>query len=385
MAARSVDSISAASHSKARAGRSSRTSPTESNFQSPFSRTSPICTRITLAPVVSVASRTCTGRKARLSEISAPPICNSAAPPGVSHWMVGRPEALGSREGLPGSFKSTKRFMSATRAAGVRCAKVSALRAVRNLEKDCSLCEQAADKASRKAAVGASGAIAAAVGAAVLTCGAELLSCAGATDPQSNSTAAKANLNDRARRTTSILCRGKNGRQALREGRARHHFVATRGASLRGQVRLHVRQEADHPNAIFRGAQPLDRRDRLVSRIEIHDQQFLRGSKETLQRVGSRGDLHFDAEMLRRFRQLHLKKQVIHQRYDPSHWPSIIRQFAACLSSTFGPGRCATMARTPGGMQQTRAANSRTLLYYLERRTFRSKGCVGGPPRDAKP
>src|SRR5258708_40052594 len=117
--------------------------------------------------------------------------------------------------------------MSATRAGAVRWAKVSAFRVVRNLEKACSLCEQAADKASRKAAVGASGVIAAAVGAAVLTCGAELLSCASATDPQSNSTAAKASLNKSARRTTPILCPGKNGRQVLREGRARHHFVTT--------------------------------------------------------------------------------------------------------------------------------------------------------------
>src|ERR1700738_4747263 len=233
--------------------------------------------------------------------------------------MVGRPEALGSREGLPGSFKRTKRFMSATRAAGVRCAKVSAFRVVRNLEKACSLCEQAADKASRRAAVGASGATAAAVGAVVLACGAELLSCAGATDPKSNSAGGKANLTKRARRTTSILCCGKNRCKVLCEGRARHHFVATRGTSLRGQVRLHVRQEADDPYRIFVGAQPLDRRDRLASRIEIHDQQLRRGIKQSLQRVGSRGDFHFDAEMLRGFRQLHLKKQIIHQRYDPTH------------------------------------------------------------------
>src|ERR1700730_15455586 len=107
--------------------------------------------------------------------------------------MTGRPEADGSRDGWPDSFKSTKRFISATRAAGVRCANVSAFRAVRNLEKDCSLCEQAANKASRKAAVGASGAPVA--GVALLACGAELLSCAAARDPQSKSTGTKASLN----------------------------------------------------------------------------------------------------------------------------------------------------------------------------------------------
>src|ERR1700738_1529654 len=136
--------------------------------------------------------------------------------------MVGRPEALGSREGLPGSFKRTKRFMSATRAAGVRCAKVSAFRVVRNLEKACSLCEQAADKASRRAAVGASGAPVA--GVALLACGGELLFCAAGRDPQSKSTGIKASLNKDARRTTSVLCRRKNGRQILRERRARQHL-----------------------------------------------------------------------------------------------------------------------------------------------------------------
>src|ERR1700687_1222135 len=239
MAPRSVDSISAASHSKARAGKSSKTSPTESSFQSLFSRPSPICTRITLAPVVSVASRTSTGRKARLSEISAPPICNSAAPPGVCQWTVGRPEPVGSREGLPGSFKSTNRFMNATRAKGGRWAKVFTFRDVRNLEKDCSLCEQAADKASRKAAVGASGAFVA--GVTVLPGAAELVSCAADVKPKSSRVGAKASLSKGARRTTtSVLRRGKNGRQVLCEGRARHDFITTRGTSLRGQFRLHV-------------------------------------------------------------------------------------------------------------------------------------------------
>src|SRR6266849_6190577 len=345
MAARSVDSISAASHSKARAGKSSNTSPTESSFQSFFSRTSPICTRIALAPVVSVASRTSTGRNARLSEISAPPICNSAAPAGVSQRIVGRPEPVGSREGLPVSFKSTKRFMSATRAEGVRWAKVSAFRAVRYLDKDCSLCQQAANRASRKAAVGASGAFVEA--AAVPACAAELLSCAGAVKAKSNHPGTRASPSQRARCTTSILRRGEDGRQVLCERRARHHFIATRGACLRGQFRLHVRQEAHHPHAIFRGTHPLDRGDRLISRVQVYDQQFGRGIKQGHQRIGSGRHFHFNAEMLRRLRQLHLKKQVVHQRHDSAHWfaPPDSSSVALCLGSAAAAGCCATMPR----------------------------------------
>src|ERR1700730_16686827 len=148
--------------------------------------------------------------------------------------MTGRPEADGSREGWPDSFKSTKRFISATRAAGVRCANVSAFRAVRNLEKDCSLCEQAANKASRKAAVGASGAFVAE--AAILSCAVELLSCAVAITPKSSSAGAQTSPNKGARRTTSVLCRAQNCRQILCERGPRQYFIATRGARLRGQV-----------------------------------------------------------------------------------------------------------------------------------------------------
>src|SRR5258707_7883769 len=168
--------------------------------------------------------------------------------------------------------------MSATGAEGVRWAKVSAFRAVRSWEKDCSLGEQAANSASLKAAVGASGAFVEA--AAVPACAAELLSCAGAVKAKSNRPGTRASPSQRARCTTSILRRGEDGRQVLCERRARHHFIATRGARLRGQFRLYMRQEADHPHSIFRGTQPLDRGDRLASRVQLHDQQFWCGIKQ---------------------------------------------------------------------------------------------------------
>src|SRR5882762_3794025 len=108
---------------------------------------------------------------------------------------------------------STKRFISATRAEGVRRANVSAFLVVRNLEKDCSLCVQAAIKASRSAAVGASGALVGTVAAPV--CVAELDSCA--TNPEANTdTSAAETMTARAaHRITLVLCRGKNSRQIL--------------------------------------------------------------------------------------------------------------------------------------------------------------------------
>ena len=123
--------ICAESHSTASEGKSSSTSPTEINFHSPCSRTSPIFTCSTLSPVVSVASRISTGSSARLSSTSAPPICISAVPTGVSQRTSGRPAAPVTSDGLPGSFNSTNRFINATRAPAVSVANVSALRVVK--------------------------------------------------------------------------------------------------------------------------------------------------------------------------------------------------------------------------------------------------------------
>ena len=66
-----------------------------------------------------MASRRSTGIKAMLSRVARRlPIWISAAPAGVSQRTMGRPEGLAVTEGVPGSLRSTKRFMKATRAAG---------------------------------------------------------------------------------------------------------------------------------------------------------------------------------------------------------------------------------------------------------------------------
>src|ERR1700720_1485996 len=115
--------------------------------------------------------------------------------------------------------------MRATRAEGVRWANVSAFLAVKNLEKVCSLCVQAANRASRSAAVGASGAFVRGVAAAAGV--AERVSPPAIVDAQPDTSAAKAIKNKGTRRTTSVLRRGKNGRQVLRKGRAGHHLIAS--------------------------------------------------------------------------------------------------------------------------------------------------------------
>src|SRR5882724_2086295 len=316
MAARSVDSICAASHSAASEGRSSSTSPTESSFHSPFSRTSPIFTCITFAPIVSVASRTSTGRKARLSAISAPPICASAAPPGVSQRTSGLPDAPVTSAGLPGSSSSTKRFISATRAPGVSVPKVSAFRAVRNFVNSRSFCEQAAESASRSARLGPVTALGG------LLPGLELDSCARLSAPTNKVSATTERIRALTTRQfafTSILRSPKNRRQILREGRSRHDLIAARCPGLRGQIRLHVRKKSHHPHAILAGPHPLDRLNRLAARIQIHDHQFRRALQQCQQCIAAGGHLEFQTEMLRGLRHLHLKKQIVHQRHHSAH------------------------------------------------------------------
>src|SRR6185369_17733051 len=79
----------------------------------------------------------------------------SAAPSGVVQRIEGRPE-LEEKAGLPAPSSRTKRFISSTRAAGVRREKDSALRAVRTCSKRVSSWAQAAARRSRRATEGAS-------------------------------------------------------------------------------------------------------------------------------------------------------------------------------------------------------------------------------------
>src|SRR5579859_667495 len=320
MAACSVESISAASHSNASVGKSRRRRPTERSFHSPFSRTRPILTCTVLLPTVSVASRTSTGRKARLSADSAPPICSSAAPAGVWHCTVGRPEGLGRSEGLPGSLRSTKRFIKATRAEGVRRAKVSALRAVRNFANDCSLCEQAAEMASRSAAAGEPGRLVTAE--LELASGGELDSCAG-----KYCAVEEARAISRRKRMGSTRCAGtlilggaENSGKILREAGAGEDIVATGGAGLGGEVGLYVGKESDDAHAVLSGTQVLDGLERLAAGVKVDEDQLRGGVQEGEEGVVIGGDLQLDTEVLGSLRHFHLKKQVVHERDYSSHW-----------------------------------------------------------------
>src|ERR1700688_4305258 len=320
MAACSVESISAASHSNASAGKSRRRRPTERSFHSPFSRTIPILTCTVLLPTVSVASRTSIGRKARLSAVSAPPICSSAAPAGVWHCTVGRPEGLGRSDGLPGSLRSTKRFIKATRAEGVRRAKVSALRAVRNFANDCSLCEQAAEMASRSAAAGEPGT--AVAGELALASAREPDSCAGRYCAGKNPSAIsrRKRLGNNFCADTSILGGAENGGEILREAGAGENIVATGGAGLGGEVGLHVGKESDDAHAVLFRAKVFDGSQRLAAGVEVDEDQFGGGIQEGEEGVVGGGDLQLDAEVFGGFRHFHLKKQVVHERDNSSHW-----------------------------------------------------------------
>src|SRR5207245_9046951 len=83
-----------------------------------------------------------------LSRISAPPICISVVTLGVSQRTIGRPEAFRDTLALPGSLRSTNRFIRATRAEGVMRENASLLCAVRYRVKSFELWEQAAARMS---------------------------------------------------------------------------------------------------------------------------------------------------------------------------------------------------------------------------------------------
>ncbi len=100
----------------------------------PSSRTKPMVIWRTFAPVESVTSRNSMGRNARLSRVSVPPMDISVVTSGVSQRTIGRPAGFAVAVALPGTFNSTKRFIKATRAAGVSRSKDSLLRAVRYRE-----------------------------------------------------------------------------------------------------------------------------------------------------------------------------------------------------------------------------------------------------------
>src|SRR6267378_2427202 len=319
----SVASVSAASHSVSREGRSRSSRPRESSFHSASSRTSPMVTWRTVAPAAPVVSRSSIGRKAMLSRSSVPPICISVVTAGVWQRRMGRPAGFVEAVGLPGSLRRTKRFMSAMRAKGVMRAKACLLRAVRKRAKSVWLWEQAAERTSRRAEAGVVAAGGAATG--TVTAGAlgwELDSWARQALDARKAMQKKGNV----RRSMpvgckfqSILCRAEDRGQVLGESGARHYFIAAGLLGLGGEFHLHVREEADNADVFSNETQHFDGLDGMAARVQIHDDEFWMALHEVHERVAVGGDFQFHAELLGGLRQLHLKKEIIHERHDFSH------------------------------------------------------------------
>src|SRR6266567_1836177 len=208
-----------------------------------------------LAPVVSVTSRSSIGRNAIFSRTSAPPICISVVTSGVWQRSIGPP------------------------------------------------------------------AVAISLGAEFAT-DLELDSCA--TPLSAANRTAQLRIKNRTKafvsgKITSILCRAQYRGQILREARACQYFIAPRGLRLSGELPLHVRQEAHYANVLARLPQLFNRLKRLAPRVQIHDNKFWLGRHEFHQCLAIRGHFHFHAKLFGGFRQLHLEKQIIHQRHDSSH------------------------------------------------------------------
>src|SRR5579862_2087157 len=112
---------------------------------------------------------------------------------------------------------------------------------------------------------------------------------------------------------------GENLREIHGEFGARHDFVETRGLGLLSEVSLHVGEKTDHAQMGLRGTQALDGLEGGEPGVQINDDEAGQGLQELQQRLGSGGDFHLEAEMLRGFGQLHLKEKVVHISYDTRH------------------------------------------------------------------
>src|SRR2546421_5565849 len=204
---------------------------------------------------------------AMLSRRSVPPTCISVVTSGVWQRRVGRPAGFADAVGLPGSFRSTKRFINATRAGGVMRENASLLRAVRKRTNSVWFWEQAAESTAFSAALGPSVAV---VSLAVLPPGLELESCERAFAVASRMAPLRKKIRPHIfdfRDFTSILCPAQNRRQILRETRARQNFIASRRLRLSSKLCLHVREEADYANVLARLPQLFNGRDRLAPSV----------------------------------------------------------------------------------------------------------------------
>jgi hypothetical protein len=102
--------------------------------------------------------------------------------------------------------------------------------------------------------------------------------------------------------------RRQNVRQVDGKFRARHHFIESRHLRLRGKASLHVGQKSYDPEIRLHTAQLLYRGQRLRTRVQIDNDQLGGRIEQLQQRFCSRGNFHFQTEMLGGFRQLHLEK-----------------------------------------------------------------------------
>src|SRR5579859_4360263 len=173
---------------------------------------------------------------------------------------MGRPTELAEVLGLPGSLKSTNRFINSVRAATVSLEKDSVLRVVRSFLKATSSCEHAATRTSRSAEAGPA---TTAAGGACISVPRELDSCAAQSPANTKAPASKRHCP----LLISILRLRQNLRKLRSELRARHHLLESRGFRLRGKVRLHVRKKSNHRQFRLLLLQPLHSLQRHVPRI----------------------------------------------------------------------------------------------------------------------
>src|SRR4029077_19676415 len=231
---------------------------------------------------------------------------------------------------------STKRFINAKRAVGVMRVNASRLRAVRKRANSVWFWEQAAERTAFSAPLGPPVFIGSLGAVVLLPPGLELDSCESAFMAASRAAQLAKKIRPPSfdfRKLTLVLRRAQYRRQILREARARQNFIASRRLRLGGQLPLHVREEAHHANVLVRLPQLFNRRDRLAPRVQIHDDEFHLARHQSHQRLGVRRHFHFHAELLGGLRQLHLEKQVVHQRHDSSHFAPPLFNYAATIAS----------------------------------------------------
>jgi hypothetical protein len=92
-----------------------------------------------------------------------------------------------------------------------------------------------------------------------------------------------------------------------------------------------VRKKCHYANVFCRSAQFRNGVNGLTARVEINDHQLRARLQQAQQRLCSGGHLEFNAQVFGGLRNFHLKKNVIHQRYDATHKARSSGNYYACL------------------------------------------------------